>query len=115
MYTESDQIHRIWEMVDTDCFVLSQCDQEYLPLLDSWIEKLRVGDEQFFSSCMEYFYGIQNKSFKKLTCHVEKTYLIWALLKFNGNQSRAARFLSIDYKTLARKMRAYNIKVDTDG
>jgi len=114
MYMEPDQIHRIWEMIDRDCFVLGKCGEEFLPLLNCWIERLQCGDEQFFNCCMEYFYEFQNKSLKELTCHVEKSFLIWALLKFNSNQSRAARFLNINYKTLARKMRAYNIFVDTD-
>jgi DNA-binding protein Fis len=114
-YTERDQILKIWEMIDTDCFELEQCESECRQLLETWIDRLQQGDQQYFSNYMEYFCGIKNKSLKELTCHVEKCYLIWALLKFQGNQSKAAKFLDIDYKTIARKIKGYNIKVHTVG
>ncbi len=114
MATERDRILRIWETIDKDCFDLNGCESDCMQLLDIWIKKLQDGDEQFFKNYMEYFCGIKHKSLKELSCHIEKTYLIWALLKFHGNQSRAAKFLNIDYKTLARKIKTYKIKVDTD-
>jgi DNA-binding protein Fis len=114
MYTDRDQILRLWQTIDVDCFELAGCNKECFQLLDSWIEKLGSGDELIFNNYMEYFCGIKHKSLKELTCHIEKTYLIWALLKFHGNQSQAAKFLHIDYKTLARKIKAYNIKVASE-
>ena len=115
MPTERDRILRIWETIDKDCFELAGCSSDCLQLLDVWIEKLQSGDEQLFKNYMEYFCEVKDKSLKELTCHVEKTYLIWALLKFHGNQSQAAKFLSIDYKTLSRKIKTYHIKVHRDA
>lgn len=48
------------------------------------------------------------KYVKKETQKIEKPIIKGALKKFNGNKSKTARFLKIDYKTLLNKLKIIN-------
>ena len=71
-------------------------------------EKLRLDILKLFT---EYFCIEKKVPFKKLISSVERMIIIQALSQSNGNQRKAAEFLSMKHTTLNEKVKKYNIRI----
>ena len=61
---------------------------------------------------IEYFCLRQRVPLKELMSHVERNILIKTLSIFDGNQRKAAKFLSVKPTTLHEKIKKYEIRFD---
>lgn len=62
-----------------------------------------------FDSLFEYAFMNERMDLKEFLEELERTMIVKALAKFNGNRKDSARFLGIKYTTLHQKIRRYNI------
>lgn len=62
-----------------------------------------------FDSLFEYVFTNEGMDLKEFLEELERTMIVKALAKFNGNLKDAARFLGTKYTTLHQKIRRYNI------
>jgi transcriptional regulator of acetoin/glycerol metabolism len=62
-----------------------------------------------FRLFVEYFCMSRTLPLKELIENLERTIIIRALSRFNGNQKEVARFLGVKYTTLNEKVKKYNI------
>ena len=72
--------------------------------------KERTFRKEIFELFIEYFCVRQKLPFKDLIGSVEKSLILRALSKCNGNQRSAAKFLGMKYTTLNEKLKRYNIQ-----
>lgn len=79
----------------------------------SSVAGLSFGEERFRSNLfrlfIEYFCMSRTHSLRELIGNLEKSIIIRALAKFNGNQKDAAKFLGVKYTTLNEKVKKYHI------
>ena len=79
------------------------------------IANFAFGEERFRSNLfrlfVEYFCMSRTLPLKKLIGNLERSIVIRALSKFNGNQKEAAKFLGVKYTTLNEKVKKYHISL----
>jgi len=79
----------------------------------SGIANFAIGEERFRSNLfrlfVEYFSMSRTLPLKELIGTLEKSIIIRALSKFNGNQKDAAKFLGVKYTTLNEKIKKHHL------
>ena len=77
------------------------------------IANFAFGEERFRSNLfrlfVEYFCMSRTLPLRQLVGTLERSIIIRALSKFNGNQKDAAKFLGVKYTTLNEKVKKYRI------
>lgn len=77
------------------------------------IANFAFGEERFRSNLfrlfVEYFCISRTLPLKKLIGNLERSIIMRALSRFNGNQKDAAKFLGVKYTTLNEKIKKYQI------
>lgn len=79
------------------------------------IANFAFGEERFRSNLfrlfVEYFCMSRTLPLRELIGTLEKSIIIRALSKFNGNQKDVAKFLGVKYTTLNEKVKKYHISL----
>jgi len=98
---------------------LNEADREARDGMDdlffdySGIANFAIGEERFRSNLfrlfVEYFSMSRTLPLKELIGTLEKSIIMRALSKFNGNQKEAAKFLGVKYTTLNEKIKKHHI------
>lgn len=63
--------------------------------------------DRIYSTCFNYYCVQQKRPLKDALACVEKLLLTAALVKFNGNRSRVAKYLGIERNTLYTKLKKH--------
>ena len=75
--------------------------------LDRWVKYIL--HEELYDFYIDYYCFKKMKPLPEVVDHIERTIIIWAILKCNGNRTRVAQFLNIGYSTIMRKIKKYDI------
>lgn len=75
--------------------------------LDTWVHYIL--HEKLFDLYIDYCCFKKKNSLIRVVNHIEKMILTWALMKFGGNRRRVARYLSLDYSTVLRKIKKHEL------
>ena len=74
-----------------------------------------INQQEAFDFFIDYFYQKQdNDSLKEFLEKMERNIIISTLIKFNGNQKHAAKFLGIKYTTFNEKVKKYKLHILKD-
>ncbi len=76
------------------------------------VEKKEIGisDKDILTIHLDYFFDSQKSPIQNIMNHIEKEILIQALLRFEGNQRKAAQFLGLKANTLNFKIKKHKIR-----
>lgn len=77
------------------------------PNLEEWKEETLK--REVLTLFIEYFCIKQRVPLRDFMNHLEKSILMRALSRFNGNQKEAAKFLGVKHTTINQKVKKYNI------
>lgn len=72
-------------------------------------KKIDISEKDILTIRLDYFFNGQKDPFQDLMNHIEKDILIQALLKFKGNQRKAAEYLGLKANTLNFKIKKHRI------
>lgn len=78
------------------------------------IKERIINQQDAFDVLTEYFYLKDNTSLKDFLEEMERNIIILTLMKFNGNQKHAAKFLGIKYTTFNEKVKKHKIYILKD-
>lgn len=106
--TKTDrQFERILKIFNNGIIRIDRLSESSRTLIDEWVD--HIHDQEIVESYIQAFCIEEHQPLKEMVAHIEKIIITWSLLKYHGNQSRAARMLGIDYSTLTKKMQKHGI------
>jgi DNA-binding protein Fis len=104
---EQLNVQRVAKVLEAFPVDLGNVDENFYEFINDYVERNCL--EDFFDLLFEYYCIWKNRSIFRVSEDLEKTLLVWALLKFDGCKKNAAQHLGIGYSTLFRKLSKHGI------
>ena len=94
-------------IIELEHIYLDRIDKDCFQILDGCVcEKF---NDRVLTTHYKYCFLNRKMTLRSALVYLEKIFLIWDLIKFDGDRVKAAECLGLDYSTLFRKMQKYNI------